>query len=99
MTALSPRTPFGANFPSIGVNNSGTCCQRPHFSNFNLTGAESDFAQLEHRGQPAKQRYNIPHLARERTPRAPTATPCQTGATDPNFTKLNPFSGMWTSNG
>ena len=79
-----PTNPFGANFPSIGVNNSGSDVNAHTFSNFNLTGSQIS-PNWNTAANLGPNTFIFPTFPNGLTCAA--ATPCQAGATDPNFSQ------------
>jgi hypothetical protein len=99
MATLVTTTPFGANFPSIGVNNSGTAANLHTPARFTLGACATSFCA----GQWNWNLTGVPVF-----PTAGTtvfngatytgvtclpATPCQTGGLDPNYRE--PYVAEW----
>ncbi len=102
MSTEYPTNPFGANFPSIGVNNSGTDLNAHTYANFNLTGAQVKWNSAANLAPgsfifPTTSAVTINNTAytglsctfagEPGLPAGFTAAPCQAGATDPNFSQ------------
>ena len=102
MSTEYPTNPFAANFPSIGVNTSGTDLNAHTYANFNLTGAQVKWNTA---GNLAPGSFIFPttsavtingttytglsctYATEPGLPAGFTASPCQAGATDPNFSQ------------
>ncbi len=102
MSTEYPTNPFGANFPSIGVNNSGTVVNAHTYANFNLTGAQVNWNTAANLAPgvfifPTASAVTIggvnytglscTYAGEPGLPAGYTAAPCQAGATDPNFSQ------------
>src|SRR5665213_979856 len=86
-----PTNPFGANFPTIGVNNSGTLINAHTFANFNLTGGQINWNTAANLPPgafmfPTTNPVTIGGVTYTGLTCTPS-TPCQAGATDPNFSQ------------
>lgn len=97
-----PTNPFGANFPSIGVNTSGTNINAHTYANFNLTGAQVNWNTAANLAPgtfifPTTSAVSIngttytglscTYAGEPGLPAGYTPVPCQAGATDPNFSQ------------
>jgi len=102
MSTEYPTNPFAANFPSIGVNNSGTDLNAHTYANFNLTGAQVNWKSAANLAPgtfifPTTSAVTINNFTytglsctfatEPGLPANYTAVPCQAGATDPNFSQ------------
>ena len=104
MAALNIISPFGANFPSVGVNNSGTDINQHSPANFSFTCATSSCPGTWNWNLtgppvfPSAQPTTIggtTYTGQTCLPAAPpfNGTPCSTGAMDPNLRQ--PFAAEW----
>ncbi len=104
MAALNIISPFGANFPSVGVNNSGTDINQHSPANFSFTCATSSCPGTWNWNLtgppvfPSAQPTTIggtTYTGHTCLPAAPpfNGTPCSTGAMDPNLRQ--PFAAEW----
>ena len=104
MAALNIISPFGANFPSVGVNNSGTDINQHSPANFSFTCATSSCPGTWNWNLtgppvfPSAQPTTIGGTTYTGQTCLPAAlpfngTPCSTGAMDPNLRQ--PFAAEW----
>ena len=104
MAALNIISPFGANFPSIGVNNSGTDINLHTPANFSFACATSSCPGLWNwnlTGAPVFPTSgttvinSVAYTGVTCAPAAPpfNGAPCSTGAMDPNLRQ--PFAAEW----
>ena len=98
---LTNFTPFGANFPDLGINNSGTAINAHSATLFNLKGSQIDWNNAGRPVFPGNATYTIPPktgaMYTGTTCTAPSTAggpgPCPTAAVDPNF--RTPYVASW----
>jgi len=104
MAALNIISPFGANFPSINVNNTGTSINQHTPANFAFTCATASCPGTWNWNQTGAPVFptaaptvinGVTYTGVTCAPAAPpfNGTPCSTGAMDPNLRQ--PFAAEW----